>query len=90
MSFQANAQVDESVFLDPKVDIEVLLPRFDSLYQIALAKNENFKAETAVMRSNMWTESYTSWLWANNVSVFYNYSFGSLPFFGYADPVQPT
>ena len=90
MSFQANAQVDESVFLDPKVDIEVLLPRFDSLYQIALSKNENLKAEASVMRSNMWTENYTRWLWANNVSVFYNYSFGSLPFFGYADPVQPT
>jgi outer membrane protein TolC len=32
----------------------------------------------------------TRWLWAGNLSVFYNYSFGNLPFFAYADQSQPT
>lgn len=91
VSNRAQAQVlqKEELFLDPKVDIEVLLPRFDSLYQIALKNNAYRKQAEADMRSAMWTERYTRWLWATNVSVFYNYSFGSLPFFGYADPTQP-
>jgi hypothetical protein len=86
----AIAQAVDPVFLDPKVDIEVLLPRFDSLYQIAMINNATQKQEHAAMLSAMWNERYTRWLWAGNLSVFYNYSFGNLPFFAYADQSQPT
>ncbi len=76
------AQVDTTL-LDPLKDIEMLLPSFDSLCKIAIKVNPTLKQEAAGMRSYQWTERYTRWLWAQNLSVFYNYSFGSLPFFAY-------
>lgn len=79
----AKAQVVDSLFLDPKLDIERLLPTFDSLCEIAIKVNPTLKQEAAAMRSNQWNERYTRWIWAQNLSVFYNYSFGSLPFFAY-------
>jgi outer membrane protein TolC len=79
----------EELLLDPKVDIEVLLPSLDSLYEIAKSVNPTLKQEAAAMRANQWNERYTRWIWAQNVSVFYNYSFGSLPFFAYTDPLAP-
>lgn len=84
----ASAQRD-SLFLDPKLDIEVLLPSFDSLVEIAKSVNPTLKQEAAAMRANQWNVRYTRWIWGQNMSVFYNYSFGSLPFFAYADPKQP-
>ncbi len=65
----------DSLLLDPRFDIEILLPRFDSLNMIALAASHTIKQEQAAMRSNQWTERYTRWIWAQNLSVFYNYSF---------------
>lgn len=87
-STSAKAQPD-SVLLDPKIDIVTLLPTLDSMYEIAKAVNPTLKQELAAMRSNQWTERYTRWMWAQNISVFYNYSFGSLPFFAYTDPTKP-
>ncbi|MBC7381719.1 MAG: TolC family protein [Bacteroidia bacterium] len=75
----------DSLLLDPRFDIEVLLPRLDSLNMIALSVNHTVKQEEAAMRSNQWSERYTRWIWAQNLSVFYNYSFGSLPFFAFTD-----
>jgi outer membrane protein TolC len=83
-----HAQAD-SILLDPKIDIEVILPTLDSLYEIAKLNNPTLKQEAAAMRSAQWAERYTRWIWAQNMSVFYNYSFGSLPFFAYADPSKP-
>ncbi|OYU96837.1 MAG: hypothetical protein CFE21_00690 [Bacteroidetes bacterium B1(2017)] len=87
-STSAKAQPD-SVLLDPKIDIVTLLPTLDSMYEIAKSVNPTLKQELAAMRSNQWTERYTRWMWAQNISVFYNYSFGSLPFFAYTDPTKP-
>jgi outer membrane protein TolC len=82
------AQAD-SILLDPKIDIEVILPSLDSLYEIAKLNNPTLKQEAAATRSAQWAERYTRWIWAQNLNVFYNYSLGSLPFFAYADPSQP-
>jgi hypothetical protein len=82
------AQAD-SILLDPKFDIEVMLPTLDSLYEIAKLNNPTLKQEAAATRSAQWAARYTRWIWAQNLSVFYNYSLGSLPFFAYADPSQP-
>jgi outer membrane protein TolC len=82
------AQAD-SILLDPKFDIEVMLPTLDSLYEIAKLNNPTLKQEAAATRSAQWAARYTRWIWAQNLSVFYNYSLGSLPFFAYADPTQP-
>ena len=88
LSNSAKAQAD-SILLNPKLDIEVLLPTLDSLYEIAKLNNPTLKQEAAATRSAQWTERYTRWIWAQNMSVFYNYSFGSLPFFAFADPSKP-
>ncbi|MCG9881380.1 MAG: TolC family protein [Bacteroidia bacterium] len=87
-SREGKAQAD-SIFLDPKIEIEVILPSLDSLYEIAKLNNPTLKQEAAAMRSAQWAERYMRWIWAQNMSVFYNYSFGSLPFFAYADPTKP-
>jgi outer membrane protein TolC len=84
----SKGQVD-SLFLDPKIDIEVLLPSLDSLYEIAKSVNPTLKQENAAMRSSLWAERYNRWLWAQNIYVFYNYNFGSLPFFAYTDITNP-
>jgi outer membrane protein TolC len=84
----SKGQVD-SLFLDPKVDIELLLPSLDSLYEIAKLVNPTLKQENAAMRSSLWAERYNRWLWAQNIYVFYNYNFGSLPFFAYTDITNP-
>ncbi len=77
--------VPDSMLLNPIYDIETLLPSFDSLYEIAKANNPTVKQEAASMRSAQWTVNYTRWIWAQNVSVFYNYNVGSLPIFAYTD-----
>lgn len=74
------AQVD-SMFLDPRADIEMLLPPLDSLFQIGIRNNPRMKMEMAFARAYDWNVKYVRWLWAQNLSVFYNYSFGNLPFF---------
>jgi len=87
----AKAQrIADSILLDPRIDIEVLLPNLDSLYEIAKSVNPTMKQELAAMRANQWSVRYTRWIWAQNLSVFYNYSFGSLPLFAYADPTKPA
>jgi outer membrane protein TolC len=83
-----SAQTD-SILLDPRIDIEVLLPRFDSLFEIAKSVNPTLKQEAAAMRSAQWAERYMRWIWAQNMSVFYNYTFGSYPLFAYSDPLLP-
>jgi len=83
-----NAQED-SLFLDPKYEIEILLPTLDSLYEIAISVNPTLKQQNAAMRASLWAADYNKWVWGQNVYVFANYSFGSLPFFAYADPAQP-
>lgn len=72
---------DSLLFLDPTLDIEVLLPPLDSLYIIGVKNNPRMKMEMAFARSYDWNVKHIRWLWAQNVSVFYNYSFGNLPFF---------
>jgi hypothetical protein len=86
---KAQKQEVDSLFLNPKIDIAALLPSLDSMYEIAKSVNPTLKQESAAMRANQWTVHYTRWIWAQNLSVFYNYSFGSLPFFAYQDPTQP-
>lgn len=91
MRGNAKAQVD-SMFLDPKYDIEVLLPPLDSIYEIAKAINPELKQMDAAMRAGLWAADYNKWSWGQNVYVFFNYSFGSLPFFAYnefSNPLQP-
>ncbi|MDZ4666344.1 MAG: TolC family protein [bacterium] len=83
-----SAQTD-TLFLDPRFDIEVLLPRLDSLYEIAKSVNPTLKQEAAAMRSAQWAERYMRWIWSQNMSVFYNYTIGSYPLFAYADPLLP-
>ncbi len=84
----AKAQPD-SILLDPKVNIEMLLPTLDSMFEIAKTVNPILKQELAAQRANQWNVAYTRWIWAQNISMFYNYSLGSLPFFAYTDPTQP-
>lgn len=73
------AQID-SMFLNPKLDIETLLPSLDSLFIIGIKNNPTLKMELAFARAYDWNEKYIRWVWAQNLSVFYNYSFGSIPF----------
>lgn len=92
LTLPANAQAGdptEELLLNPKIDIELLLPSLDSLFEIAKSINPTLKQEAAAMRANQWNERYTRWIWAQNVSVFYNYSFGSLPFFAYTNSLAP-
>jgi len=86
-----NAQED-TLFLNPKYEIEMLLPTLDSLYEIAISVNPTLKQQNAAMRASLWAADYNKWIWGQIVYVFANYSFGSLPFFAYTeqDPTQPA
>lgn len=84
----AKAQPD-SLFLNPKYQIETLLPTLDSLYEIAVSVNPSLKQHNAAVRASLWAADYNRWIWGQNTYVFANYSFGSLPFFAYPDPSQP-
>ncbi len=88
LSPSAKAQAD-SLLLDPKVDIVMLLPTLDSMFEIAKTVNPSMKQELAAQRANQWNVAYTRWIWSQNISMFYNYSLGSLPFFAYTDPTKP-
>jgi outer membrane protein TolC len=87
-SSTAKGQPD-SLVLNPKIDIDVLLPTLDSMYEIAKSVNPTLKQELSAQRANQWNVAYTRWIWSQNITAFYNYSFGSLPFFAYSDPLAP-
>lgn len=76
-----NAQNIDSLFLNPKIDIEALLPSLDSLYIIGMENNPEMKMEMAFARAYDWNVKWIRWYWAQNVSAFYNYSFGNIPIF---------
>lgn len=78
-SIKAQQTGMDSMFMNPKVDIESLLPPLDSLLEIAVKNSPKLKMELAYAKAYDWNEKYIRWSWAQNLSIFYNYSFGNIP-----------
>lgn len=67
--------------IDPKMDIEEYLPPLDSLFEIGLRNFPLVRLEKAQAESYRWNLHYVKRLWTQGLGVFYNYSWGNLPFF---------
>lgn len=76
----AQKNINDSI-IDPKMDIEEYLPPLDSLYEIGLRNFPLVKLEKAQAESYKWNVHYVKRLWTQGLGVFYNYSWGNLPFF---------
>ncbi len=76
----AQKNTNDSI-IDPKMDIEEYLPPLDSLYEIGLKNFPLVKLEMAQAESYKWNVHYVKRLWTQGLGVFYNYSWGNLPFF---------
>lgn len=76
----AQQNTNDSI-IDPKLDIEEYLPPLDSLFEIGLRNYPLVKLEIAQAESYRWNVHYVKRLWTQGLGVFYNYSWGNLPFF---------
>lgn len=81
MQYQVDAQQKNDSIIDPKMNIEEYLPPLDSLYIIGLRNNPQQRLEQAQANSYYWNMHYVKRIWTQGIGVFYNYSFGNLPFF---------
>lgn len=77
----AFAQQKIDSIIDPKMNIEEFLPPLDSLYLIGLKNNPLQRLEQAQANSYYWNMHYVKRIWTQGLGVFYNYSWGNLPFF---------
>ncbi|MFA9214500.1 MAG: TolC family protein [Candidatus Methylacidiphilales bacterium] len=81
MQYHVDAQQKNDSIIDPKMNIEEYLPPLDSLYIIGLRNNPLQRLEQAQANSYYWNMHYVKRIWTQGIGVFYNYSFGNLPFF---------
>ena len=82
LNAQNNTKVNaDTILLNPSIDIEDMLPPLDSLYVIALKNNPLQKLEQSQANAAYWNIKYVKVLWTQGLGVFFNYNFGSLPFF---------
>lgn len=82
IQFKAVAQqnANDSI-IDPKMNIEEYLPPLDSLFIIGLRNNPLQRLEQSQANAYYWNMHYVKRLWTQGLGVFYNYSWGNLPFF---------
>jgi outer membrane protein TolC len=81
MQYQVAAQQKNDSIIDPKMNIEEYLPPLDSLFIIGLKNNPLQRLEQAQANSYYWNMQYVKRIWTQGLGVFYNYSWGDLPFF---------